>query len=310
MNGYDPIDDALDAAIDALQRGRPLDAALYDQRPHGSALLPLLETAEAVRSAPPPPLPRELPHNFAMVRAAVERARMAQPDSEQIGETSPRHWWSRKLTFASLSVPVGAAALILTAGAAGATASVLTTDLGATVADVVLPAQLADGLPGKSGDAPGHNKAPGGPPSANPGSSGGEAPGSDNQPTALEVSGTISDVNGGNFTLTNGDGVWHVQTDVATEISGEILEGGTANVEGVVRAEKNLHATDVSASGGTPDAPPGPEGTTTPHPNAGSADGDGNDPPDDPGDGGLEAPPGSGASNSEEHGDGGGNQEP
>ena len=235
---------------------------------------------------------------------------MAQSDSEQF-ETSPRRWWSRKLTFASLSIPAGAAALILTAGVAGATASVLTTDLGATVADAVLPAQLADQLPGNSGDAPGHNKAPGGgAPSANPGSSGGEAPGSDNQPTAIEVSGTISDVNGGNFTLTNGDGAWHVQTDVATDISGEILEGGTANVEGVVTAEKNLHATDVSASGGTPDAAPGLEKTRTPQPNAGPDDGDDNGPPDVPGSGAPEAPPGPGASNSEEHGDGGGNQEP
>ena len=46
-----PFDDALDAAIDALQRGRPLDAVVFDHGRTGVMLRPLLETADAVMVA-------------------------------------------------------------------------------------------------------------------------------------------------------------------------------------------------------------------------------------------------------------------
>lgn len=293
MSGPDPFDEALDAAIDALRRGRPVEAVLADQRPHDSALRPLLETAEALGAAPQAPYSRALAHNYAILQAAVERAQMSA--LREPAPAAPSPWWQRRLTFASLSLPAGALALILTAAAAGgATASIATTEVGSEVVDLVRPQWVTDMLPGgKSDDAPGQSGVPA--PDANPAAPGGDAPGADNRPTAITVTGVVSNVNGNIFTLTNSDGAWLVQVDSGTEVTGEILDGADATVSGESTAEKNLHATSVAATGGAAaDGNPAADRTNEPKP--------GNRPAAP-----SEQPPGGAG---EQGDDDGGNQEP
>jgi hypothetical protein len=251
MTGVDHFDNALDAAIDALQRGRPLGAVVADQGRTGAALRPLLETAHAAReSVVRPPLSRSLEHNYAIVRAAVERAQMAAAALPREPVPAQGPWWRRRLAFASLSLPAGALALALTVGAAGATASLVATDMGSRLGDFVSPV-LPEAVTGRGDDG---GSAPG----ANGDSAGAsdEAPGVDNQPAAITIGGTVTDVNGNTFTLTlpGGGGEYHVQIDSNTDVAGEILEGATAEVAGDLTAEKNLHAKDVNANGGTPAA--------------------------------------------------------
>jgi hypothetical protein len=317
-----PFDDALDAAVDALQRGRPLDAVVSDFGRSGPVLRPLLETASNIRaSAPRVPLSRALQHNYAIVRAALERAQMASAAQPHEPSPAPTPFWKRRLTFASLSLPVGALVLALTLGAAGATASLVVTDNGGVLGDLVAPVvpdAIVQDHDNKQGAAPAasegssSNEAPGSP---------GGAPGAENGRQVVTVDGAVSDVHGNTFTLTDGDRQYHVQVDAKTAVDGEILEGATAEVSGDLTAEKNLHATSVKAQGGTPDdkadktnngnskdnANPddngNPDNNGNSNDNAGPGDddnanpgnngnGNGNGPPDDPGQPG--APPGQG----------------
>ena len=276
MSGTDPFDDALDATIDAMHRGRPLDAALSDLRGQDAGMRPLLETAAALRGSPGAPLSRRLAHNYAIVQAAVERAQIAARSQPSPVAPTPTSWWKRKVTFASLSIPAGAAVVVLTAGAAAAaTASVATTEIGSRVAEVVLPAQLASHLPG--GDTHGNTGAP----PADPGNGNSpspftdEAPGGDNRPTQITVSGVVSGINGATFTLTNGDGAWLVQTDSATIITGNLWEEASATVAGVATAEQVLHAESVVSSGGVEPvdhSPPSDESEAAPPEDRGGAD--------------------------------------
>lgn len=337
MREFDPLDEQLEAALEAIRRGRPVEAALADRRPHDAALRPLLETAAAIEQSPRAPLSRRIAHNYAIVQAAVERAQMstrAEPAPPPV--RSP--WWQRRLAFASFSLPAGAVALVLTAGAAAAaTASVVTTDLGYEVADAVLPHSIVRSVPGVS-DNRGPSKTNGPLPGSAPVAPGG-GDASDGGPVIATVDGIISDINGATFTLTNADGVWQVQTDAATEIAGDILEGASARVTGAVTAEKNLHASTVAASGGNavdpsdrtpgsqntprPDKTPGPDQTPPPDktrasngtpqsdktPGPGKTPGPRGDPgAEDQGSSGPDAPPGGGAG--QENGNGGGNQKP
>jgi hypothetical protein len=256
-NGALPFDDALDAAIDALQRGRPLDAVVSDHGRTGAMLRPLLETADAARrSITRPPLSRALEHNYAIVRAAVERAQMAaaaQAGNTDREATRPAPYWKRRLGFASLSLPVGALALALTVGAAGATASLVATDHGGVLGEIVSPVVPDRILP--SALVHDDHDARGAAPAANNDEAPGqtrETPRAENRPQEVTVDGVVSDVNGNTFTLTDGDDEYHVQIDGNTDVEGEILEGATAEVTGDMTAEKNVHATDVSAEGGTP----------------------------------------------------------
>lgn len=252
MNGNTPLDDALDAAIDRLRAGETLDHVLAGLGDRSTEAARLLETVGALGAIPPVPAPTGLADNYVVVKAALERAQMADTAG-----AAPRHWWHRRFSVASLSVPAGVAAAVFALGVTGAAASMLTAGAGSVVADL-LPSWVDDVVPGgKSGDAPGreHNVPPAN--EDNPASPGGDAPGADNRPTFLELVGLVSDVNGNTFTLTTGDGTWKVNIDANTEVTGEILEGADAEVAGDVTAEKNLHATAVSASGGEPAVAPG-----------------------------------------------------
>jgi hypothetical protein len=270
-NGALAFDDALDAAIEALQRGRPLEAVVADFGRGGAMLRPLLETADAARqSIARPPLSRSLEHNYAIVKAAVERAQMAA--AAQPRETTPRQpsFLRRRVTIASLSLPVGALALALTAGAAGATASLVATDHGGVLGEIVRPVVPDSMLPAALHDDDHRGAAP--------------AASSDaqdaNGPTEVVLDGTVSGVNGSTFTLTDGDTEYHVQIDANTTVDGEILEGGTAEVTGDLTADKNLHADSVTAEGGAADDRGQPDDAGKP------------DDPGQPGDPGQPADPG------------------
>jgi hypothetical protein len=309
-----PFDDALDAAIDALQRGRPLDAVIADQGRTGVMLGPLLETAEAARqNVTRPPLSRALEHNYAIVQAAVERAQMAAAAQPHEPVPAPASWFKRRLTFASLSLPVGAVVAALTIGAAGAAASLVATDHGGVLGDLVspvLPDAMVQGDDGEKGTAPAANN------DGAPGSSA-DAPGSENGPQETTVDGTITDINGNTFTLTVGEDEYLIQIDSNTEVAGAILEGGTAEVTGDLTAEKNLHAKNVDAQGGTPDDAGKPDDTGKPDDpgQPGDPPGSENQPDDPPGQSGD--PPGSrseggggtGGENSN-NGNGGGSEKP
>ena len=314
-----PFDDALDAAIDALQRGRPLEAVVSDHGRTGLMLRPLLETADAARqSATLAPLSRALEHNYAIVRAAVERAQMAAAAQPKEAAPPAPSFWKRRLGFASLSLPAGALVLALTVGAAGAASLVATNNGGVlgdivspVVPDVIIPAALVQDDDDARGTAPAAN---------NDGSDVGPnvTPGGENGPQATTVDGTISDVNGNTFTLTVGADTYHVQIDSNTEVAGEILDGGTAEVTGDLTAEKNLHAKNVDAQGGTPDENGKPDDPGQPGDPAGQ-DKDRTDPPgqdDEPNEppGQSDDPPGTrGGGNDNENsnnGNGGGSEKP
>ena len=336
MSPRDSFDDALDAAIDALSHGEHIDAVLARQPRHAAALRPLLESApfggaETVRAGAA--MSPRLADNFSIVRAAVQRAQMAQtPSAPRIApRTAP--WWQRRLAFASLSLPAGVIALAAFAGISGAAAaSVAATnsDFPARVAEFVThPPVIGSSHGGEHGataTAPAHTPGAGATVAA-AAQTGSPTPPSPNAPTLVTVSGTISEMHGNVFTLTAADGVYKVNTDGTTEITGTIADGATATVTGDATAQKNLHATRVDASG-APDATPtapghgngnsnGPQNDATPEAptpgdNSDSTPGPGNDrtpgPPEGltPGPPGDHTPPGGGGANGNGNGNGNG----
>ena len=330
MSPRDSFDDALNSAIDALSRGEHIDSVLARQPRHAAALRPLLESApfgaaEATRAGAA--MSPRLADNFSIVRAAVQRAQMAQtPMAPRI---APRMapWWQRRLAFASLSLPAGAIALAAFAGISGAAAAsvaITNSDFPARVAEFVThPLPVIGSNRDGDDDANVHTPAASAT-IASAAQSVSPTPPSSNAPALVTVSGTISDVHGNVFTLTASDGVYKVNTDGTTEITGSIADGATATVTGDATALKNLHATRVEASGAsaTPTAPgngnsSGPQNDATPETRTPGANNDNtpgpkNDrtpgPPDGhtPGPPGGHTPPGGGGANGNGNGNGNG----
>lgn len=281
MNRRESFDEALDRAIDALRRGEGLDRVLARHPRHADALRPLLETAQqalAGRPAVAAAMSPRLAENFSIVRAAVQRAQMAAQPVPMRPEAAPRTpWWQRRLAFASLSLPAGAAALLLLAGATGAAASVAltgNTDLPAGIVNLIKePQRLVGGGGGnQGGGTPSAGRGADGQATAGAGSAATAAadasatPGSTNAPTNVTLDGTISDVRGNVFTLTTGDGAYKVNIDATTTVTGTIADGAQATVVGDVTAEKNLHATTVTVGGTSGPQPSTGAGTGTPGP--------------------------------------------
>jgi len=275
------FDDALNQAIDALQRGEQLDRVLARFPRHAGALRPLLETLEQARRGAPSPaaMSPRLADHFSIVRAAVQRAQMpAQPlPARDAGQ--PPSWWQRRLTFASLSVPAGAFALLAFAGVSGAAASIAVTgdvSVPSTVMDLVKKPQ--HWLPGTSGSdhgnasdnasSDGHATADKGASASSAAGTGTVTPGSENKPSLMTLDGTVSDIHGDVFTLTTAGGAYQVNTDAKTTITGTITDGARATVTGSVTAEKNMHAdtVDIAAAPGANDATPTPGSDKTPGP--------------------------------------------
>lgn len=256
MTGRESFEDALDAAIDALRAGRPLDRVLADHPGHAASLAPVLDSvlqATANGGGYLPPSPR-LAEHVTIVRAAAQRAQMAaMPSTAPATIARGGSWWNRRLTFASLSIPAGIAVFALGASGAAAAAGVaaMTTDVPSQFARAAMPSWVEDAVPGLGG----HDDAVvvGASPTATaegvaPSGDKTETPGDVNRPTLVEVDGVVSDINGNTFTLTDGDDAWRVQIDSHTIVDGEIAEGAEASVSGDVTAGKNLHADDVTVT--------------------------------------------------------------
>jgi len=272
------FDDALDRAVDALRGGEHLESVLARHPRHAGALRPLLETLQQARRAAPEAaaMSPRLADHFSIVRAAVQRAQMPAQASPACDAGQPPSWWQRRLTFASLSVPMGAFALLAFVGVSGAAASI------AVTGDVPVPSAVVDlvkkpqhWLPGTNGSDHGnasdsrqqHAAGDGASASASAGTAT-ETPGSENKPSLMTLDGTISDFRGDVFTLTTADGVYKVNVDGTTKITGAITDGKKATVTGSVTAEKNMHAdtVDIAADTGSPanEATPTPGSDKTP----------------------------------------------
>lgn len=258
------FDDALDAAVDALMRGEAPAMILARFPEHAEALAPLVQTARNVGDHAldtSPPMPQGLADNFTIVRAAVERARMAADVAPQGAPAGPARWWQRRLTFASLSLPAGAFAVLAFVGMGGAAAAGMAVS-GTGVADlpalVQSVASSGDWRSGRDSAArtPGSAVAPTdeatrGVPGAQPTARG---------PQQESVSGVARDLRGSVFTLemAGGDPL-RVQMDNNTAVSGTLADGAAVTVEGDVTADRTLHARAVSV-----DAPPLAAPTATP----------------------------------------------
>lgn len=275
------FDDALDAAIDAVMRGEHVDAVVSRFPAHAETLRPLVELAYASkhdRASALPASPR-LATNFVMVAGAAQRARLTAVDAPP--EAQPPPWWRQKLAFASMSIPAGLVALLAVAGISGAAAaSVAVTsdtrisDQVADVARAVTPDWIDGG--GSRSPASGAGATDGG----NAASPSGHAPvvapplqgesGNQNTPPGppqmISESGLIGELHGSVFTLTNGDGEFHVNVDASTAITGAIADGATATVTGDLSGGQNLHAVsvEVTAAAAFPPEQDHPEGNGAP----------------------------------------------
>jgi uncharacterized membrane protein YgcG len=304
MSRRESFDDVLDAAIDAIREGEPMDAALGRHPAHAQALRPLLETASAMDPARGylPPTSR-LGGNFTRVASALGRAQWERDQAQTRQPDTHTPWWRRRVAFASLSLPAGvfAFALLGVGGAAAATLAA-TTDLPEKIGEQVerVAPSWADGvIPG--GEEPSGAAASATPTPINTGTpapltspTAGDAaidaaatpedatvaPG----PQPLSVAGTITNVRGNTFELVVGDATYKVQIDANTTVSGDIVEGASATVDGEVTGNDRLHATNVAATapsaapentppqsspeppgqGGPPVTPPG-QGDKTPN---------------------------------------------
>jgi uncharacterized protein YdeI (BOF family) len=273
------LDDALDVAIDALRRGEPVSDALAGHPKHAEALEPLLQTAAGLSTAmAASEMPAGLADNFSIVRAAVQRAQMAQAPETSAAERPA--WWQRRLRFASLSLPAGVIAALALAGAAAAAA-------GAVGEVTGLPSgverAITLGLAGGGSERPSGLTHPTGTPTSGAAStSKTQTPGDLNRPTTTVMSGTIGHVNGNTFTLTSASGEWKVDTDGQTVIDGTIAEGALATISGDVTAQRNLHAarvevTALSQATATGHRTTGPQTGHTPGPQNDRTPGSSND---------------------------------
>jgi hypothetical protein len=277
MSAQQSFDEALDAAIDAVVAGEPIEVVLARFASQSAALRPVLETAvRATQDASARTLPMSpaLADNYTIVRAAVERAQLAErPDAAEdaVGRRAP--WWQRRLTFASLTLPAGAFALLALAGVSGAAAASIaaTPDLRSAVVDFVASPHVPD-LSSSDDGGGGHDGA-----SSPRGVAGETVPAagavasptraSDNRPTHVTLTGTIADLHGNVFTLKMADGETKVNIDGGTQVTGVLADGAAASVTGDLTAEKNLHADSVAVTA-PPANPANPDATPTPHGNA------------------------------------------
>jgi hypothetical protein len=238
------FDDALDAAIDALRNGQPLDAVLVAHPAHAAQLRPLLDVAveaDAAGARVPAPSAR-LASNFAAVRAAIRRARAERPAMREL--PPPRRWWQRRMAVASLSLPASAMLAVVAVGVSGAAAA-------AVVARPDLPARIAGAVPsGWAGDlVPGPDDSPGvAPQRSNPPAQTTLA--TDTTATAhamatITVSGVVSDVRDRTFMLGTAEAAWSVHVDDATHVTGKLERGARATVSGSVAADGAVDARDI-----------------------------------------------------------------
>jgi hypothetical protein len=246
MTRAQSFDDALDSALDALRAGERLPDVLVTHAAHAEGLRPLLYAALAARGdaiANPAPAPHRLFENFSVVRDAMRRSpRLVRTTSAP----PPPAWWQRRLTFASLSLPVGGVALLAFAGIGGAAAAFGGEDAISAISHV--PSQVQHAILGEEESqdselvdatetaAPSKISSSGNGPVAEP---------TLNRPTDFTAEGTIGEISGNSFDLLTPGGDVRVTIDGKTFVVGVLATGATATVDGVLTATKNLHAESV-----------------------------------------------------------------
>src|SRR3990172_238727 len=238
-------DDALDAAIAAVRNGDPIDVVPARYPRHAIAMRPLLETALAANPAEAyvPPTAR-LAANFAQVASALGRVQWERDHSTTKPQAS-NPWWSKRVAFASLSLPAGILAFALL-GAGGAAAATV----GATTG---LPRQVADKVESAAPPPPPPTPAP--PPAVTDTQP--PAPSATpHGPQAITIDGVVSNVRGNTFELTASGVVYKVQIDENTAVTGILTAGAVASVAGDLTGTDRLHATGVTVSGDPPATPP------------------------------------------------------
>jgi hypothetical protein len=233
MNYLLSFDTALDRAIDAVRRGRPLDDVLAELPGHAAAMQPLLEVAAVVRDArPAPPRSDRLIHDYDVLRAAVERARMAaeRPTPLPVPAAAPAirsPWWRTRLAyFLFLFTLAGGSATVVGA----------TTGLHDRFADLVAPG---------SGGSISH-QAPVAPQEGAAFASAAATAAAEESPS-VSVAGAVSDMRGNTFTLTNGADVWHVVLRADATVTGQLADGAGAIVSGASTGRDTILASEVAA---------------------------------------------------------------
>ena len=274
MSWRGTFDDALDAAIDAVRNGDPIDVVLARYPRHAIAMRPLLETALAANPAEAYVTPTaRLAANFAQVASALGRVQWERDHSTTKPQAS-NPWWSKRVAFASLSLPAGILAFaLLGAGGAAAATVVATTGLPRQVAnkvESVTPSWTHGLIPGGSGDEPagaavstptteaGEPPSPSSIPGASPAVTDTQPPvpsATPHGPQAITIDGVVSNVRGNTFELTASGVVYKVQIDENTAVTGILTAGAVASVAGDLTGTDRLHATSVAVSGDPATAP-------------------------------------------------------
>lgn len=288
MNEQARLDDALDAALGTAGGGAQLRGDFLHRR-FGAELSSLLHTGSAIQAAAAHtimPAPARLDENFAIVRAAVQRAAMAAPASAQAPKRASDAWWHRRLAIASMSVPLAAMLAVLAFGVVGAAAATVAVTAAVRGNDPLaairrIPQDVVEAVkPGPPAtpivDTPDMATVP--PPTSREahaatlrsgasspfGVPGGAWSASTPQndgaarsltaaspapvPTRTTVTGTITELHGNTFTLATEAGDFKVQVDAMTDITGVIAVAASATVSGELTAEKNVRADSVTVA--------------------------------------------------------------
>jgi len=285
----DRFDELLDRAIDAGAHGTA-DDALARANGDRRELEDLAELAQQLRADAArrsSGITPGLAENWAIVRAAVERAQLAEREaSAPLRERRPATpWWRRRVALASLSMPAGVAIALILAGSGGAAAATivavgpertLSSVTEFSSAAVHRAADSLGSLPVVGGDHQDDSSAGGTPKppsdgSAPPTQSGEDAPGRAVAATAqpqedLTLEGVVSRAAGNTFTLTVDTGEkYKVNTDAST--TGDAAsEGARVRVHGRLTGGRNLHADDVRVVAAPPGAPDATETPSIPRP--------------------------------------------
>jgi len=285
----DRFDELLDRAIDAGAHGTADDAlarANGDRR-EVEDLVELAQQLRADAARHSPAITPRLAENWAIVRAAVERAQLAEREAAAPApERRPATpWWRRRVALASLSMPAGVAIALILAGSGGAAAATiaavgpertLSSVTEFSSAAVHRAADSLGSLPVVGGGHEDDSSAGGTPKPPTDGGAAATQPAEDAPGRAvaatvqpedeLTLEGDVSQAAGNTFTLTVDSGEqYKVNTDASTT-GDAVSEGARVRVRGRLTGGRNLHADDVRVVAAAPVAPDATETPRVPGP--------------------------------------------
>jgi hypothetical protein len=237
------FDAALDIALHAVSRGEDVELVLDRHATHAGGLRPLLESVAdgSVAMHSRRPLRPSLAARYGAVREALEREREGSTEASTESVAAEPPWWQRRI--AAVSFPAFA---LIVAGLVGATSVA-----GAIGLTGRLPS-IVDLVRTEAGDPAQHAPPP-------------EFRGTEPErevrlvapvdtPTESTVSGVITALTRGGFTLLADDRTWDVRIVGDTTIVGLPSPGALAIVTGV---ERDLGVIEASSVGvGAPQADP------------------------------------------------------